>query len=99
MRLRIASLALLAGAAALPAGCSGKFEVRGPDEEDDVNDRVLRPLPRRRDVSVRTALVYEGHVAPIMEADGYFDAPDAQKRFESAPGEAYTRPIEGTIER
>ena len=31
-------------------------------------------LPRRRGVSVRTALVYEGHVAPIVEADGYFDA-------------------------
>ena len=31
-------------------------------------------LPRRRGVSIRTALVYEGHLAPIVEADGYFDA-------------------------
>ena len=31
-------------------------------------------LPRRRGISVRTALVYEGHLAPIVEADGYFDA-------------------------
>ena len=31
-------------------------------------------IPRRRGVSVRTALVYEGHLAPIVEADGYFDA-------------------------
>ena len=25
-------------------------------------------------MSVRTALIYEGHLAPIVEADGYFDA-------------------------
>ena len=31
-------------------------------------------MPRRKGVSVRTALVYEGHLAPIVEADGYFDA-------------------------
>ena len=31
-------------------------------------------LPRRAGISVRTALVYEGHLAPIVEADGYFDA-------------------------
>lgn len=23
---------------------------------------------------IRTALVYDGHLAPIVEADGYFDA-------------------------
>ena len=38
-------------------------------------------LPRRRGVSVRTALVYEGHVAPIVEADGYFDAIITFRRF------------------
>ena len=31
-------------------------------------------LPRRNGVSVRTALVYDGNLAPIVEADGYFDA-------------------------
>lgn len=31
-------------------------------------------LPRRDGVSVRTALVYDGNLAPIVEADGYFDA-------------------------
>ena len=31
-------------------------------------------LPRRKGVSIRTALVYDGHLAPIVEADGYFDA-------------------------
>lgn len=31
-------------------------------------------LPKRRGVSVRTALVYQGHLAPIVEADGYFNA-------------------------
>ena len=25
-------------------------------------------------ISVRTALVYDGNLAPIVEADGYFDA-------------------------
>ena len=25
-------------------------------------------------MSVRTALVYEGNLAPVVEADGYFDA-------------------------
>ena len=30
---------------------------------------------------------------------GFLDAPDVQKRFEAAPDEAYSRPIEGTIER
>ena len=34
----------------------------------------VRRLPKRRDISIRTALIYEGHVAPIVEADGYFDA-------------------------
>ena len=34
----------------------------------------MRLLPRRRGVSVRTALIYDGHLSPIVEADGYFDA-------------------------
>ena len=37
-------------------------------------EEKVRLLPRRRGVSVRTALIYEGHLAPIVEADGYFDA-------------------------
>lgn len=40
---------------------------------DEVDEKVQR-LPRRQGISVRTALVYEGHLAPIVEADGYFDA-------------------------
>jgi len=40
---------------------------------DEVDEKVRR-LPRRQGVSVRTALVYEGHLAPIVEADGYFDS-------------------------
>jgi len=31
-------------------------------------------VPTRKGVSLRTALVYEGELAPIVEADGYFDA-------------------------
>ena len=37
-------------------------------------EEKVRLLPRRRGVSMRTALVYDGHLAPIVEADGYFDA-------------------------
>ena len=40
---------------------------------DEVAEKV-RSLPRRNGVSMRTALVYEGHLAPIVESDGYFDA-------------------------
>ncbi len=45
----------------------------GREVIDEVAEKVKR-LPRRDGVSVRTALVYEGHLAPIVEADGYFDA-------------------------
>ena len=31
-------------------------------------------IPRRRGCSIRTAIVYEGTLAPIVEAQGYFDA-------------------------
>ena len=36
--------------------------------------RSLLVVEGGESVSVRTALVYEGHLAPIVEADGYFDA-------------------------
>lgn len=37
-------------------------------------DRKVCAIKRREGVSVRTALVYDGHLAPIAKADGYFDA-------------------------
>ena len=37
-------------------------------------EEKVRLVPRRRGVTVRTALVYEGHLAPIVEADGYFNS-------------------------
>ncbi len=40
---------------------------------DEVAEKA-ESLPRRKGVSMRTALVYEGRLAPIVEADGYFDA-------------------------
>ena len=40
------------------------------DEMDDKISRIKRP----RGVSVKTALVYDGHLAKTVEADGYFDA-------------------------
>lgn len=45
----------------------------GRDVIDEMQEKVKR-LPRREGMSVKTALVYEGHLAPIVEADGYFDA-------------------------
>ena len=40
----------------------------------DEEARKVELVPKRRGVSVRAALVYEGALAPIVEADGYFDA-------------------------
>ena len=37
-------------------------------------DRKVRAIKRKDGVSIRTALVYDGHLAPITRADGYFDA-------------------------
>ena len=37
-------------------------------------DRKVRAIKRPEGVSVRTALVYDGHLAPVAKADGYFDA-------------------------
>ena len=37
-------------------------------------DRKVCAIKRPQGVSVRTALVYDGHLAPIVSADGYFDA-------------------------
>ena len=45
----------------------------GREVIDEVAEKVSR-LPRRSGISVRTALVYEGQLAPIVEADGYFGA-------------------------
>ena len=45
----------------------------GREVIDEMEEKVSA-LPRRRGISVRTALVYAGHLAPIVEADGYFDA-------------------------
>ena len=40
--------------------------------EDEV-DRKVKALKVRRGISVRTALVYDGHLEPSVEGDGYFD--------------------------
>jgi hypothetical protein len=45
----------------------------GREVIDEVAEKVRR-VPHRDGISVRTALIYEGHLAPIVEADGYFDA-------------------------
>ena len=40
----------------------------------DETDGKLKALKLPAGVSARAALVYEGHLAPIVEADGYFDS-------------------------
>ena len=45
----------------------------GREVIDEVEEKVKR-IPHKDGTSVRTALIYEGHLAPIVEADGYFDA-------------------------
>lgn len=45
----------------------------GREVEDEVAAKV-RALALPRDKSVRTALVYDGRLAPTVEANGYFDA-------------------------
>lgn len=45
----------------------------GRDVLEEV-DRKVRCLVRPPNVSVKTALVYDGHLAPVVAADGYFDA-------------------------
>ena len=37
-------------------------------------DRKVRAIRRPDGVSVRTALVYDGHLSPLAASDGYFEA-------------------------
>lgn len=37
-------------------------------------DRKVSRLPHPRSVSIRTALVYEGELSPVVHGEGYFDA-------------------------
>lgn len=37
-------------------------------------DKKVRAIKRPAGVSIRTALVYDGHLSPVVAADGYFDA-------------------------
>ena len=45
----------------------------GSEIVQEMENRVAK-IPKKRSCSVRTAIVYEGHLAPIVEAEGYFDA-------------------------
>ena len=45
----------------------------GREIEDEVETKV-KALALPRDISARTALIYEGRLSPGVEADGYFDA-------------------------
>ena len=37
-------------------------------------DAKVRAIERPNGTSIRTALVYDGHLSPLVNADGYFDA-------------------------
>ncbi len=45
----------------------------GHEVVDEMDEKISR-IKRLRGVSVKTALVYDGHLAKTVEADGYFDA-------------------------
>ena len=45
----------------------------GREVLDEMKEKVER-FAAPRGFSVRTALVYDGNLAPSVEADGYFDA-------------------------
>ena len=45
----------------------------GREVMDEMREKVRRFSPPKG-VSVRTALIYDGELAPSVEADGYFDA-------------------------
>ena len=40
---------------------------------DEVSEK-LRKIPRRRGLSLRPVLVYEGELDPVVEGSGYFDS-------------------------
>ena len=45
----------------------------GREIESEV-ERKVNALSRPEGVSSKTALVYDGHLSPLMASDGYFDA-------------------------
>jgi hypothetical protein len=45
----------------------------GHEVVDEMEEKISR-IRRPRGVSMKTALVYDGHLAKTVEADGYFDA-------------------------
>ena len=59
-----------ASAAMMAGGCACPF---GESIEAEVADKVAR-LRHQRGSSIRTALVYEGELAPVVRGNGYFDA-------------------------
>ena len=55
---------------------------------------------KRADATMGYERVVEKDSGKVYRAyNGFLDAPDAQKRFEAAPDEAYSRPLSGTIDR
>ena len=58
--------------------CGKQVEIKrrkeiGREVIDEVDAKV-NALMRRAGVSIRAALVYDGHLSPVVAADGYFDA-------------------------
>ena len=55
---------------------------------------------KRADATMGYERVVEKDSGKVYRAyNGFLDAPENQKRFQAAPDEAYSRPVEGTIDR
>ena len=52
----------------------------GPEIEDEVRERMKR-LPLRGGMSKRPVLVYDGHLNPVVEGDGFFAATVSGRRL------------------
>ena len=47
---------------------------RGSHERQTEVERKVDALSRPEGVSSKTAIVYDGHLSPLVASDGYFDA-------------------------
>ena len=52
-----------------------------PETGEETKDRHYRLRDKRPGVSLRTALVYDGELAPSVEADGYIDSVVSARRI------------------
>ncbi len=76
---------------------TSEIVVRGWEERQKGFDARVG---RRSDATLGYERVVEKDGGRVYRAyNGFLDDPDARERFQPAPDEAYSRPVEGTIER